>query len=451
MKIAAVASVILVLLASAILADVPRLINYQGRLITSAGEPIADGNHSVTFSLYSQATGGAALWTENQTISTSSGLFAVLLGSNAPLTPALFSDSNRYLGIKIGADPELTPRARLVTVPYALSADSARTVSDKYLRLLGDTMTGAIAIDQYGDGNEIQISPDAYYGTLQVLKRGHLLGELKAGGSTGILNLFDTTNGYVAEIFGAGGGQFRLYDTVGFPSVILSASGGFVLPNSCIRSRHIADEPGLASNDNTSIVVLSTTMQDIVTTSITSPSSGYVYLIAKGTGYLSGTTGTNYAYVQISETGGGAILTPYRTVFGSQAMGTTSSVFYPFTVTRVFYKPDPGTFTFRLEGCTGGSQGSGASLDIRNAMIQAMYFPTSYGSVNTLVSGEEAGQFEKAAPVQVDGQTGYKVDLRELELKAARAEAEAQKARLELMDAQVRQMKEASNGTSGTK
>jgi hypothetical protein len=123
---------------------------------------------------------------------------------------------------------------------------------------------------------------------------------------------------------------------------------------------------------------MTTATADIVTVTIDIPSSGFVYLTAKGTGYLSGTTGRNYGYAQIDETAGGAINGPYYTAFGGEAIWTTGATYWPFVVTRVYQKNSAGTYTFRLEGRTSGVQGTGAVIEIHNSMIQAIYVPTRY-------------------------------------------------------------------------
>jgi hypothetical protein len=105
-------------------ADAPRLVNFQGRLTDGSGSPVADGSYSVTFVLYDAATGGVALWSETQSVSTGGGLFTALLGSITPFDASLLSGPGRYLGISVGADPELLPRTRLVSAPYALYAAS---------------------------------------------------------------------------------------------------------------------------------------------------------------------------------------------------------------------------------------------------------------------------------------------------------------------------------------
>ncbi len=102
-------------------AAAPNLLNYQGRLTNNIGSPVADGQYRVEFSIYSTDTGGTALWSEIQMVDVAGGLFAVLLGSTAPITPSLFADSVRYLGVRVDPDPEIQPRTRIAAVAYALA------------------------------------------------------------------------------------------------------------------------------------------------------------------------------------------------------------------------------------------------------------------------------------------------------------------------------------------
>ncbi len=110
---------IMVLLCGQLLAAVPTMINYQGRLTDAGGNPVADGNYSIVFRIYDAASGGTSKWTETQSVSTAGGFFAVLLGTLSPLTDTIFTSATRYLSVKVGTDPELTPRTRLLTVPFA--------------------------------------------------------------------------------------------------------------------------------------------------------------------------------------------------------------------------------------------------------------------------------------------------------------------------------------------
>jgi len=121
--------ILTVTLAGILVADVPNVASYQGRLTDNAGDPVADGAYLVKFSIYDAAAGGTELWTSNfQNVTTEDGLFTYDLGSNVPLPDDLFTDAERWLGITVGVDPEITPRTRLTSQAYAhhaLRADTA--------------------------------------------------------------------------------------------------------------------------------------------------------------------------------------------------------------------------------------------------------------------------------------------------------------------------------------
>ncbi len=103
-------------------AAVPTAMNYQGRLSEPGGTPLADGDYSVAFAIYDVSSGGVVLWSESRTVTVVNGVFSVLLGTVTPIVDSVFSGPTRYLGIKVGTDPELVPRVMMVTVPYAFRA-----------------------------------------------------------------------------------------------------------------------------------------------------------------------------------------------------------------------------------------------------------------------------------------------------------------------------------------
>jgi len=110
-------------------ATVPGTINYQGYLADSNGDAIdTDGTPlSITFSLYTVSTGGTAFWSETLSVEVFGGVYNVILGKtdsllNEDLTPPC------YLGVKVGSDPEMTPRQELTSTAYSISADDADTL-----------------------------------------------------------------------------------------------------------------------------------------------------------------------------------------------------------------------------------------------------------------------------------------------------------------------------------
>ena len=113
---------------NSVLAAFNQQINYQAKLTDSANTAVADANYSIVFSLYTTSTGGSAIWTETQTVTTTSGLLSVMLGSVSALTPNIF-DQTLYLGVKVGTDAEMTPRKTIGTVPSAFSAYTLTGIS----------------------------------------------------------------------------------------------------------------------------------------------------------------------------------------------------------------------------------------------------------------------------------------------------------------------------------
>lgn len=108
-------------------ADVPQMINYQGRLTDSEGGPVKDSNYAVTFRIYNQAEGGEIIWDEEDTVSTQNGLFSLILGQNNPMHDSVFNESTRYLGIQLEGQGEIYPRTALISVPYAFHASRSDT------------------------------------------------------------------------------------------------------------------------------------------------------------------------------------------------------------------------------------------------------------------------------------------------------------------------------------
>jgi hypothetical protein len=130
-------------------AQVPNKINYQGKLTDSAGQPI-NATVSVVFHLYNVASGGSALYTETQTVTVTNGLFNVAIGSVTPL--GLPFDVPYYLGVKVGADAEMTPRQAVLSGAYALQAASAEGLAAS-ATVGGAQITGAISTATLPAGN----------------------------------------------------------------------------------------------------------------------------------------------------------------------------------------------------------------------------------------------------------------------------------------------------------
>jgi len=103
-------------------AQVPHKLNYQGYLTNAGGTPVTTPQ-TMVFKLYAVPSGGAALYTETQTVAVNAGVFDAVIGAVTPLNLAF--DVPYYLGVSAGADPEMTPRQLVTASPYALRSANA--------------------------------------------------------------------------------------------------------------------------------------------------------------------------------------------------------------------------------------------------------------------------------------------------------------------------------------
>lgn len=114
---------VLATLAPEVAAEAPLVINYQGLLTDATSTPVLDGTYQIVFSIYDDATAGNELWREvHPSVVTSNGLFNVTLGSITLLDQSVFNTQPLWLEIAVGADPPLSPRTLLTSVPSAVKA-----------------------------------------------------------------------------------------------------------------------------------------------------------------------------------------------------------------------------------------------------------------------------------------------------------------------------------------
>ncbi|HKK21436.1 MAG TPA: hypothetical protein VJ983_08195 [candidate division Zixibacteria bacterium] len=175
------------------------------------------------------------------------GLFSINLGETTPLVSDIFSTFPRYLGMKVGTDPELAPRILLVTVPYSFrtsSIDGAAggTVSSKVAIGHSSSNPGASA---FAVGDSCTASGD--FSTVGGGKRNSAAGRGSnvAGGSSNSAN--DTS----ATVSGGGnnqadgpydaicGGQFNY--TSGRASTILGGASNYTAGSYSVAGGHYAN------------------------------------------------------------------------------------------------------------------------------------------------------------------------------------------------------------------
>jgi hypothetical protein len=470
-------------------ADVPTEMSVQGRLTNGAGAPVPAGLKTFTFKIYDAQFGGVEIWPagpgESQSISTdANGLWNAGVGENVPLTEAVFQSPVRWLQVTVndGVNPaETLPRIELRTNPYtyrsatsqhadSLGSSTLTDLVDQFVDESGDGMTGNLRIEWS--------HPDTGRANLEVrnLNDGHLpMWALPTGtwgiasdvasdntawniGTAGACQGDNTTNiGAYGVAYGLNSANYGVYgiaqngttNMAGYFQGDLYVSGSstgsasVLLPTDAIASEEVFDEPGIAQGVTSALVNLTTSIQDLVTITIDIPDAGYIVVEAQTNLNLNAPTGfTNVCFFQIDEVAGGAMM-PGAATFGALNMPNGDYFFNACSCRKTYFK-SAGTYTFRLEGA---SVLGTSTNQIDGAVITATYFPTSYGSVSTVASQEEASDFVSAAPAPKshnanakaglvsDPSDHYYVDLRELELRVARKEAEAERARRELLEA----------------
>jgi hypothetical protein len=173
LRVSLILSVLSFLLAIPVEAQVPEMIGYQGVLADSADVPL-DGSVTMTFSIYETEGSETPLWTEtHDTVVVTGGVFHVELGSIDALKPDSFPPgSSRWLGVQVEDDEEMSPRQRLISVPYALRAQDADSVAGQ-VPILGiagvASDTGSIDLTA---GTNIVITPNDATNTINIAVSG---------------------------------------------------------------------------------------------------------------------------------------------------------------------------------------------------------------------------------------------------------------------------------------
>jgi hypothetical protein len=422
-------------------AQVPGEISYQGRLTDSSGDPVADGNYSIQFTLWDVPGGeGHVEWTSGfQTINTTGGLFNYQLGSNVALPTDLWNNKSEvWLEIEIMGDPPISPRTKLAAAPYAYNAATVGpdlvlgNEATKGTLSLGDaglTVTG-VALD--GDFTGLGGALAAY----DELENPYFVALPDQDDSGGFFEIWrnETDGGFIVDgNNGLTGDPLVLIDAIGSANDFIFDPGNAdpdfraQIPADAISNGEILDEPGLASQlDENGEVTLTGTMQDVETVTIDIPSDGYVLLIGQCRFEITGGSMAAQMSLQIDENQGGFQQDPYHATTTIDNFPTASYYEYSMSVQRIYFK-SAGSYTFRLEARKVGLQ----TIKAVDPTLTAVYLPTSYGSVSTITPNPE--KFSHAEVIQtLSGEARYKADLRELELRAKEARIEALEAEKEL-------------------
>ena len=186
---------------STTVAQVPQMINYQGRVIVDGAN--FHGMGQFKFALVDGA-GTASFWSNDSTSTNGSepaasialtcnkGLFSVALGDTATMPsvpPSVFENSDVRIRTWFsdgGGFELLSPDQRIVAVGYAMTASSAESVAgDPYVDKSGDAMTGALRVTDgtgaSGAGGHLHVGSDQANADPKLINFGDIEGTTGQG------------------------------------------------------------------------------------------------------------------------------------------------------------------------------------------------------------------------------------------------------------------------------
>jgi hypothetical protein len=104
------------------LAQVPETLNYQGRLIT--GTNLVNGTVGLNLSLYTASSGGTLVYQDSNTVTVVDGLYSTYIGDDTVTGNLYDALTNAQVWLQVNVNGvDLSPRERLVSVPYARRVD----------------------------------------------------------------------------------------------------------------------------------------------------------------------------------------------------------------------------------------------------------------------------------------------------------------------------------------
>jgi hypothetical protein len=122
MKTGLVTLAVVLAIAGTAFADIPHMISYQGRVTDASGVPVADGTYTMQFRLFDDEFAGSQKWESGDvSVTTSGGVFSVLLGGSPQPAILLHFDEDLWLAVRFEGVDQL-PRQRMASVGYAYMA-----------------------------------------------------------------------------------------------------------------------------------------------------------------------------------------------------------------------------------------------------------------------------------------------------------------------------------------
>ncbi len=143
--------ILLLILGTKSVAQVPQGISYQAIALTPSGNPVGNVLIGVRLSILDNSASGTVIYTETHTTTTSDrGLYNLIIGQGAPVTglfPLIDWGTNyKFLKVELdiagGTNYVLAGTTQLWSVPYALYAETANSVDAA--NITGNIHTGSV-------------------------------------------------------------------------------------------------------------------------------------------------------------------------------------------------------------------------------------------------------------------------------------------------------------------
>jgi hypothetical protein len=219
---------LLVLLISIItFAQVPQGISYQAIALNSSGNPVVSTNVGIRLSVLDNSATGTVLYTETHSKTTNAqGLFNLIIGQGTPSTGTFsainWGTNSKFLKVEMdvagGTNYALVGTTQLLSVPYALAADSLVTSPGEGITL---------------------VSPNGTPYQVTVNDAGQL--SLPTSGTTGTnpstiymygsFNSFDPTSSLLMNLYTSYPGTLMAYNNAGYKYLTSGTQVKFLAEN----------------------------------------------------------------------------------------------------------------------------------------------------------------------------------------------------------------------------
>ena len=199
-KLALLVSILVAVLVVSSNATIFQQMSYQGILTDSSGNRIT-GTRTLTFKIYTTASGRTACWEESQVLNIQDGVVNVLLGSSTPIS-GCDATQQWWIEITVSGDSPMD-RIQLTAVSYSMNAD----------KLDGQDASAFAASAHNHDGTYVKLGVTNSNSSYTLIDGGNssspLLGAYNSSNSSGSKGLYG--RGYYG-VYGEGG-NYGIYGT----------------------------------------------------------------------------------------------------------------------------------------------------------------------------------------------------------------------------------------------